>query len=96
MPSVREGYGIVAIEANACGTSAVGWDVPGLRDSILDGKTGILVPFDDTYKLAEQVVALITDGTLRSRMAASAVEWARAHSWKKAAEEFDNVFDAVS
>lgn len=96
MPSVREGYGIVVIEANACGTSAVGWDVPGLRDSILDGKTGILVPFEDTNKLAEQVIALISDGPLRSRMAASAVKWARAHSWDKAAKEFDNVLDAVS
>ena len=96
MPSVREGYGIVAIEANACGTPAIGWNVSGLRDSILDGKTGILVPFGDTNKLAEQVIALIRDHALRSRLAASAIIWARTHSWDKAAKEFDNVLESVS
>ena len=95
MPSVREGYGIVAIEANACGTSAVGWDVPGLRDSILDGKTGILVPFDDTEMMAKQVVTLLKDDALRERMAASAVKWARTHSWDVAADKFDGVLDAI-
>ena len=95
MPSVREGYGIVAIEANACGTSAVGWDVPGLRDSILDGETGMLVPFGDTKMMAKRVVTLLRDDVVRERMASSAVKWARVHSWDKSAEEFGRVIDAL-
>jgi glycosyltransferase involved in cell wall biosynthesis len=42
VPSVREGWGVSVIEANAMGTPAVGYDVPGLRDSIVDGVTGFL------------------------------------------------------
>src|SRR5260370_9245349 len=41
IPSVREGYGIVVIEANACGTPAIGWPVAGVHDSIIDGTTGL-------------------------------------------------------
>lgn len=42
VPSAREGWGLVVTEANAMGTPAVGYDVPGLRDSITDGETGLL------------------------------------------------------
>ncbi len=95
VPSIREGYGIVIIEANACGTPAIGWDVPGLRDSIVDGETGILVPFDDTQTMAKQIVALLKDGDTRERMGASAMKWARSHTWEKSAEDFDNVLSAL-
>ena len=44
MASVREGWGLVISEANALGTPAVVYDVPGLRDSVLDGETGLIVP----------------------------------------------------
>jgi len=94
VPSVREGYGIVAIEANACGTSAVAWDVPGLRDSILDGETGTLVEFGDTEALAKRVVTLLRDRYAREKMAASALKWARTHSWDQAATEFGNILDS--
>jgi glycosyltransferase involved in cell wall biosynthesis len=40
MASVREGWGLVVTEANRCGTPAIVYDVPGLRDSVRDGKTG--------------------------------------------------------
>ncbi len=43
VPAVREGLGLVVTEANALGTPAVGYDVPGLRDSIRHAKTGINV-----------------------------------------------------
>ncbi len=95
IPSVREGYGIVAIEANACGTSAVGWNVPGLRDSIIDGETGVLVPFGDVERMASEVVRLLQDSDMRKNMASRAVDWARTHSWDKAAEEFDRVITSL-
>src|SRR3712207_6222469 len=43
VPAVREGWGLIVTEANAMGTPAIGYDVPGLRDSILHGETGITV-----------------------------------------------------
>src|SRR6266566_4792197 len=61
IPSIREGYGIVVIEANACGTPAIGWAVPGVQDSIVDGKTGLLVPFGDVQFLADSIVKVLSD-----------------------------------
>jgi len=95
VPSVREGYGIVVIEANACGTVAVGWRVPGLQDSIRDGETGILVPFGDVQALGEQLSNLLQDHDRRTTMAECAKKWSRTHSWDKAAEEFGSVMDSV-
>ena len=43
-PSLAEGWGLTVLEANTLGTPAVAYDVPGLRDSVRDGRTGWLVP----------------------------------------------------
>ena len=43
MASVREGWGLVVTEANACGTPAIVYNVPGLRDAVADGSTGFVV-----------------------------------------------------
>jgi len=95
VPSVREGYGIVVIEANACGTVAVGWNVPGLQDSIHDGETGVLVPFGNVELLGEQLSILLEDHGRRIMMADLAKKWSRTHSWDRAAGEFDNVMESV-
>src|SRR5256885_167117 len=52
VPSVREGWGLVVTEANAVGTPAVGYDVPGLRDSIHAGETGLLAEAGNPAALA--------------------------------------------
>jgi glycosyltransferase involved in cell wall biosynthesis len=95
VPSVREGYGIVVIEANACGTCAVGWKVPGLQDSIIDGQTGILVPFDDVRAMADEISGLLLNSSRRQKLDSSAIEWAREHSWDKAAKQFAKVMESV-
>ncbi len=95
IPSVREGYGIIVIEANACGTAAVGWKVAGLQDSILDGETGVLVPFDNVELLGEQVSNLLQDNDRRTSMADAAKRWSGTHSWDKAAKEFERVIDSI-
>jgi glycosyltransferase involved in cell wall biosynthesis len=95
IPSVREGYGIVVIEANACGTPAIGWAVPGVQDSIVDGKTGLLVPFGDTRRLGETIAKLLeSDSPQLRNMTRPAIEWARQHSWDTAAEMFANAIDS--
>src|SRR2546426_267304 len=67
-PSMREGYGISVIEANSVGTPAVGWDVAGIRDSIIDGKTGLLAPFPDERALANKLEMLLNDDSTWSRL----------------------------
>ena len=67
MASVREGWGLAVTEANACGTPAIVYDVPGLRDSVRNNDTGLLVG-PTPEKLAEGMRRLLTDERLQSRL----------------------------
>jgi len=97
IPSIREGYGIVVIEANACGTPAIGWAVPGVQDSIVDGKTGLLVPFGDVRALGETIAKVLGgDLTQLKELSTPAINWARQHSWDTAAEMFGQTIDSES
>jgi len=91
-PSIREGWGINVIEANACGTPAIAYDIPGLRDSIMDEKTGLLVKENgDVEKLAEAIIKILEDEMLRKTLSANALEYSKNFSWDKAAQEFEKI-----
>ncbi len=92
-PSMKEGWGITVIEANACGTPAIGYNVPGLRDSIRDGETGLLVPHGDIEQLAKAIIAVLTDSELRARLSRNALEWSSRFSWDNSAEEFLEILE---
>ncbi len=79
-PSEMEGWGISVIEANACETAAIAFDVPGLRESIDDGVSGLLVP--DGEDLAAAILAVLTDTRLRRRLERAALERSRTFSWE--------------
>lgn len=68
LPSYREGFGNVVIEAAAMGIPTVGTDIPGLRDSVRNYKTGILVPTKNTAVLAKALLKLVCDNDLRVAM----------------------------
>ncbi len=91
-PSMKEGWGLTVLEANACGTPVIAANVPGLIDSVVDGETGILVPYGDPAALAHEVVALLTDVGRYQRMSQTAVEWARRFHWKKSARSCLELF----
>lgn len=77
-PSIKEGWGISVIEANACGTPAIAFDVPGLRDSIIDGKTGLLVKEDgNVEKLAEAIIKVLENEKLRKKLSLNALKYAK-------------------
>lgn len=82
-PSVREGWGLVNIEANSVGTPVVAYDVPGCRDSIQDGVTGYLCPKNDISCLSQTIVKLVDNGPLYNRISTSAKDWSRQFSWGK-------------
>ncbi len=92
-PSQREGFGISVIEANSVGTPVVGWNVPGLRDSIVDGTTGLLAPFPNEEMFADHVMTLLTDDHEWNRLSENASKWAREHSWDKSAGRFEELVE---
>lgn len=85
VPSVREGWGLVVIEANSVGTPAVAYDVPGLRNSVRDGLTGRLAPAGDPEQLAEHAVDLVSYGRRYADMSRQASVWAKRFSWEETA-----------
>jgi glycosyltransferase involved in cell wall biosynthesis len=69
LPSYREGFGQVIIEAAACGVPAVATRIYGITDAVEDGKTGLLFTPGDVDRLAEMLLKLVEDKVLRQRMA---------------------------
>jgi glycosyltransferase involved in cell wall biosynthesis len=87
-PSVREGFGLNVIEANALGVPSVGYNVAGLRDAIVDGKTGLLSTPGNTEDLANAIIRVMTNADLRTRLSEEALVRARNFNWDKVADEF--------
>lgn len=81
LTSPKEGWGISNLEAAACGTPTVASDSPGLRESVLDGRTGLLVPHEDVAALASAVRRLVEDHETREEMQAAASVFAQGYSW---------------
>lgn len=76
LPSYREGLPKSLIEAAACGLPVVTTDVPGCRDAIEPGRTGLLVPVRDEKALADAIKSLIDDPTRRRQMGAAGRDFA--------------------
>ncbi len=92
MPGTLEGWGIVAMEAAAHGTPVVGYRIPGLRDAIVDGVTGVLT--DPTpFALAEAAVRLLADPERWAGLSQAAAERARAYAWEAVANRWLTVLD---
>jgi glycosyltransferase involved in cell wall biosynthesis len=87
-PSVREGWGLNVVEANALGTPCVAYDVAGLRDSVKDGETGLLARSGDIEDLAGKIISILKDAELRDRLSWNALKSAKQFNWEKTAEEF--------
>ncbi|MBI4417846.1 MAG: glycosyltransferase family 4 protein [Ignavibacteriales bacterium] len=85
-PSSKEGWGLTVIEANACGVPVIASDVPGLCDSVLDDKTGLLYEYGNIEQLAAKMLLLLRDRALRSRLSVGALEWAQQFDWNNSAE----------
>ena len=94
VPGVREGWGQVVTDANALGTPAVGYNIPGLRDSIKHGYNGLLVD-DNPEALADGMVKILSDDKLREKLSKNAVEWAKQFSWDRSAGEFERLIETI-
>jgi glycosyltransferase involved in cell wall biosynthesis len=93
--SPKEGWGISNLEAAACGTPTVASDSPGLRDSVVNGQTGFLVPHGDTEALAERIRSLIERSDLREKLGDGARRFALEHGWERSADRTEAHLEEV-
>jgi glycosyltransferase involved in cell wall biosynthesis len=90
-PALVEGWGIVIAEAAIRGTPAIGFEVPGLRDSVVTGQTGVLVRNEGQFASAWASLAL--DHQTRAAMGEAARVRAEQLHWSAAVDGFAAVAD---
>jgi len=78
---VTEGFGIVFLEAGACGVPVVGGNDGGVPDAIIDGDTGYLVDGNDMAAIGERLTTLLTDRPLAHKMGEAGRRFAEAHNY---------------
>jgi len=92
VPSRWESFGLVALEAEACGTPVIAADAGGLRDVVVDGSTGFLVKGHDPDRYGAKIVELFSDRKLARRLSAAAVRHSARFSWDATAAEIRGVY----
>jgi D-inositol-3-phosphate glycosyltransferase len=93
VPSYNESFGLVAVEAQACGTPVVAAAVGGLGTAVDDGTTGVLVAGHEPDDYARAIAQVVGDRAARGRMSAAAVRHARRFGWQRTAEETLRVYE---
>jgi glycosyltransferase involved in cell wall biosynthesis len=87
LASPKEGWGISNLEAAACGTPVIAADSPGVRESVIDGQTGILVRPDDPHDMARAMLRIVESPALVSELGMRGRRFAEGFSWERAAGE---------
>jgi D-inositol-3-phosphate glycosyltransferase len=95
VPSHYESFGMVALEAMACGTPVVASEVGGLAFLVQDGVTGFTFPVDEAQALADRLQALLQDRDLRQRMGAQAASFAQQYGWGEIAARMQKVYQGL-
>jgi D-inositol-3-phosphate glycosyltransferase len=92
VPSHAESFGLVALEAQACGTPVVAAGVGGLRSIVRHGQTGFLVQPGASAAFAERVWRILSDRPLATNMGRLAVCGSSDFSWERSADELSDLY----
>lgn len=95
MPSHYESFGMVALEAMACGTPVIASDVGGLAQLVQDGETGILVPGRDPAAMAKCLRCLLSDQELLARLGRQAANYAEGYGWKGITRQIIDLYEST-
>jgi D-inositol-3-phosphate glycosyltransferase len=95
MPSHYESFGMVALEAMACGTPVIASRVGGLAYLVREGETGFFVPAQDPEALAEKLRLIFVDHDLRAQLGEQAVVYAHDFSWELITDQIVDVYKKI-
>lgn len=90
-----EGFGIVFLEANACGLPVIGSRVGGIPDVVKEGETGLLVDPENPAEIADAIEILMNDEALRNRLGQNGIQWAREHDWSLIVPKYLEVLEKI-
>ena len=93
MPSYSESFGLVGLEAQACGCPVIAADVSGLRSVVRDEVTGYLIHGDDASMYAERIGRLLANPELARQMGRRGTLLAQRFSWSRTADRLEAAFD---
>jgi glycosyltransferase involved in cell wall biosynthesis len=94
-PSLKEGWGLTNIEANACGTPVIASNVPGLKDSVVPGKTGLLYEYGNLQELSGYLIKILSDAELREELRQGGLDWAKGFKWDEAADKTLDLLEQI-
>jgi glycosyltransferase involved in cell wall biosynthesis len=96
MPSLREAFGVAALEAGACGRPVIASRVGGVPEVILNGRTGLLVPPEDVDALASAIITMAADAAMRQTMGQAAFEYVRDnYSWNQSLDQMTALYERL-
>lgn len=95
LPSEYEGFGIVFMEAMACGTPVVGTDVGGIPTAVEEGETGYLVPRDGVDELSERMTEMLTNPEAYEQLSKASRKWAETHNWNTIAKRVSKIYHSA-
>ncbi|MEO0135995.1 MAG: glycosyltransferase family 4 protein [candidate division WOR-3 bacterium] len=90
-PSIKEGWGLTVLEAQACGTPVICARAPGLKETIIDGKTGYLYEYGNIPELAARIKELLTNDERWTAFSRAARDWAMNFSWDRSATLMEQI-----
>jgi glycosyltransferase involved in cell wall biosynthesis len=97
LPSFREACGIAILEALSCETPVVATNIEGIREVVMDGKNGLLVPTNDPVKLASSMQYLLDNETLRTKFGQEGRKFVKTNfSYDSAIEKLRQIYEELS
>lgn len=94
-PSIHEGWGLVNIEANSVGTPVIAYKVKGIKDSVQDGKSGILYDLGNTSQMAIDIVKLSYDKKRYEVLSKNCYKWSQKFTWERSTDESVKLIESL-